>query len=298
MWSQWPCVSSTRRTPSDVHSSSSCSCSLAASSSTASPVRRQRTTNTLLSTGPTTTLCTSTSGFDQWSVVGAAMAASLSPTTATTDSRRPDRGTDRPADRPVDRTVVVSLSPVTSPEPSPDRAFDQVEVDATLASTLHSLDDAENYRTWIVELASPYLTGPILEVGAGHGTFTEAFAAFGDVTAVEPDPYAAGVGAERYLGDDRVTSVSGVVNDVASDPGVRFGGDDQRARAHRRRSGRAAGDLGSAAAGRSPGDLGAGVPVPLQPVRREAGPRTALHEAANSTAMFAVRDTRWWTPAT
>ena len=87
---------------------------------------------------------------------------------------------------------------MTSPEPSPDRAFDQVGVDATLASTLHSLDDAENYRNWIVELVSPYLAGPILEVGAGHGTFTEAFAAFGDVTAVEPDTYAAGLLAERY----------------------------------------------------------------------------------------------------
>ena len=71
---------------------------------------------------------------------------------------------------------------MTSPEPSTDRAFDQHEVDATLASTLDSLDDAENYRNWIVELASPYLAGPILEVGAGHGTFTDAFAAFGDVT--------------------------------------------------------------------------------------------------------------------
>ena len=55
MWSQWPCVSSTRRTPSRWHSSSSRSCSLAASSSTASPVSVQRSTKTLLSTGPTTT---------------------------------------------------------------------------------------------------------------------------------------------------------------------------------------------------------------------------------------------------
>jgi len=107
---------------------------------------------------------------------------------------------------------------VTSPEPSPDRAFDQFEVDATLASTLDSLDDAENYRNWIVELASPYLAGPILEVGAGHGTFTEAFAAFGDVIAVEPDAYAAGLLADRYRGDGRVTSLAGVVDDVASVP--------------------------------------------------------------------------------
>src|SRR6188768_2699419 len=70
MWSPWPCVSSTRRTPSVRQSSSSRSCSLAASMSTASPVLRQRTTNTLLSYGPTTTLCTSTSASDQWRVDG------------------------------------------------------------------------------------------------------------------------------------------------------------------------------------------------------------------------------------
>ena len=69
MWSQWPWVSSTRRTPSAWHSSSSRSCSLAASMRTASPVRRQRMTNTLLSYGPTTTLWTSTSALTQCSVV-------------------------------------------------------------------------------------------------------------------------------------------------------------------------------------------------------------------------------------
>ena len=67
-----------------------------------------------------------------------------------------------------------------------------------MASTLDSLDDAENYRNWIVSLAAPYLVGPILEVGAGHGTFTDSFADFGDVTSVEPDPYAAKLLIERY----------------------------------------------------------------------------------------------------
>ena len=95
--------------------------------------------------------------------------------------------------------------------------FDQVEVDATLASTLDSLDDAENYRNWIVSLAAPYLVGPILEVGAGHGTFTESFADFGDVTSVEPDAYAAGLLTERYADDARITALAGTVDDVAPD---------------------------------------------------------------------------------
>ena len=68
MWSQWPCVSSTRRTPRRSHSSSRRSCSLAASSSTASPVSVQRRMRTLLSTGPTTTWWISTPVASQISV--------------------------------------------------------------------------------------------------------------------------------------------------------------------------------------------------------------------------------------
>src|SRR5579862_2791891 len=56
MWSQWPWVSITLRTPRRWHISNSFSCSFAASIRTASPVSLQRSTNTLLSTGPTTSL--------------------------------------------------------------------------------------------------------------------------------------------------------------------------------------------------------------------------------------------------
>ncbi len=53
MWSKWPCVVSTRRTPVALLTWSRSSCSLAASMMTASPVPLQRTTNTLFSNGPT-----------------------------------------------------------------------------------------------------------------------------------------------------------------------------------------------------------------------------------------------------
>src|SRR5580765_6670206 len=56
MWSQWPWVSSTSRTLSCLARSRRRSCSLAASSRTASPVCLHRSTYTLLSIGPTTTL--------------------------------------------------------------------------------------------------------------------------------------------------------------------------------------------------------------------------------------------------
>ena len=90
------------------------------------------------------------------------------------------------------------------------------------------------------------------------------------MTAVEPDAYAAGLLAERYRDDQRVTSVSGVIDDVTADP--LFGSavminvlehiaDDQGAL-------RAISDR--LQPGAHSGDLGAGVPVPLQPVRQEA----------------------------
>ena len=46
------------------------------------------------------------------------------------------------------------------------------EADAELQATLDSLDGAQNYAAWIHSLAEPYLGDEVLEVGAGHGTFT------------------------------------------------------------------------------------------------------------------------------
>ena len=94
---------------------------------------------------------------------------------------------------------------------------DSDTVDATLAGSLESLDDALNYRDWIVDLAAPNLGDRLLEVGAGHGTFTERFADLGSVVAVEPDEYAAARLSERFDTDDRVITVSGVASDVDTD---------------------------------------------------------------------------------
>jgi SAM-dependent methyltransferase len=94
---------------------------------------------------------------------------------------------------------------------------DQV-VDATLASTLDTLDDAVNYMAWIVDLIRPHLAGPIMEVGAGHGTFTGALAEIGDVHAVEPGEHASAVLAGRFAGDARVRVTSGVIDDVEREP--------------------------------------------------------------------------------
>jgi SAM-dependent methyltransferase len=48
--------------------------------------------------------------------------------------------------------------------------------DSELEDTLDNLDGAQNYARWIFAFLEPYLGWDILEVGAGHGTFTELLA--------------------------------------------------------------------------------------------------------------------------
>jgi SAM-dependent methyltransferase len=48
--------------------------------------------------------------------------------------------------------------------------------DLELESTLDNLDGAENYAHWILDMAEPFLGRDVLEVGAGHGTFTALLA--------------------------------------------------------------------------------------------------------------------------
>ena len=88
----------------------------------------------------------------------------------------------------------------------------------TLAATLETLDGARNYRNWIFGLARPHLEQPVLEVGAGTGTFTGLCADLGGVTAVEPVPALADALRETHAGDPRVELVQGVIDDVAKEP--------------------------------------------------------------------------------
>ena len=87
---------------------------------------------------------------------------------------------------------------------------DLVAADAALVGTLDALDGAVNYRDWILALATPFLEGAeqVLELGAGHGTFTEELARSARVTAVEVGPEALSRLATRFAGSTRVT-VSG-----------------------------------------------------------------------------------------
>jgi SAM-dependent methyltransferase len=90
-----------------------------------------------------------------------------------------------------------------------DRAASFDEADVELAETLHSLDGAENYTDWLLEMFSPHLKGEIVEVGAGHGTLTERLAQYGPVTAVEPSDRAAEHLRARFHAVPGVTVVHG-----------------------------------------------------------------------------------------
>jgi glycosyltransferase involved in cell wall biosynthesis len=46
------------------------------------------------------------------------------------------------------------------------------DADAELATTLDSLDGADNYTDWLYSMCEPYLGSSVLEVGAGHGDLT------------------------------------------------------------------------------------------------------------------------------
>jgi glycosyltransferase involved in cell wall biosynthesis/precorrin-6B methylase 2 len=84
--------------------------------------------------------------------------------------------------------------------------------DEELRTSLDSLDGANNYADWIVDLISPYLRGTILEVGAGHGTFTRRLARFGRVIASELSARCADQLVERFSGEPNVEVVQGGID--------------------------------------------------------------------------------------
>ncbi len=91
--------------------------------------------------------------------------------------------------------------------------------DAELAETLDNLDGADNYAAWIFEQVEPHLGDSVLEVGAGHGTFTEILSARGArVVATDVSQRCADVLRERFAGDERVTVAHGGAEAAAGLP--------------------------------------------------------------------------------
>lgn len=96
---------------------------------------------------------------------------------------------------------------------------DVASADEELLTTLDALDSALNYRNWILGLAEPFVRGArdILEVGAGHGTFTRALSRAANVTALELGREALARLQERFIGEPNVTVSVESLAELATD---------------------------------------------------------------------------------
>lgn len=93
------------------------------------------------------------------------------------------------------------------------------DADTEMAPRLENLANAHNYTSWIFGLVEPHLGDEVLEVGAGHGTFTEILSARGArVVATDVSQRCADVLRDRFAGDEHVTVVHGGADAVAGQP--------------------------------------------------------------------------------
>jgi SAM-dependent methyltransferase len=89
--------------------------------------------------------------------------------------------------------------------------------DAELAATLDNLDGADNYAGWIFELIEPYLGNEVLEIGAGHGTFTEMLARKAKrVVASDLSERCVSRLRERFSAEESVKILHGSVDSAAA----------------------------------------------------------------------------------
>jgi SAM-dependent methyltransferase len=85
-------------------------------------------------------------------------------------------------------------------------AFEAADKD--LLDVLEELEQAENYSAWILELIAPHITGRILEVGAGRGTYSTYFAEHGHLTALEPSEVLSAALRERLKEHSNATVIT------------------------------------------------------------------------------------------
>jgi SAM-dependent methyltransferase len=89
--------------------------------------------------------------------------------------------------------------------------------DAELAATLDNLDGAGNYAGWIFELIEPHLGAEVLEIGAGHGTFTEMLARKAKrVVASDLSERCVSRLRERFSAEESVEILHGSVDSAAA----------------------------------------------------------------------------------
>ncbi|MCL2585687.1 MAG: class I SAM-dependent methyltransferase [Streptosporangiales bacterium] len=88
--------------------------------------------------------------------------------------------------------------------------------DMVMAPRLERLAGASNYTNWIFEHVDPHLGADVLEVGAGHGTFTELLSArAARVVATDVSERCADLLRMRFVNDERVTVLEGSADAAA-----------------------------------------------------------------------------------
>lgn len=93
------------------------------------------------------------------------------------------------------------------------------ESDHELASTLDSLRAAHNYRDWIFGMCEPFLGDSVLEVGAGHGDFTQMLVGTDrSVTAIDLSQRCVDRLQDEYSGDANVEVLAGDIGVVKPEP--------------------------------------------------------------------------------
>src|SRR6516164_6028391 len=61
-----------------------------------------------------------------------------------------------------------------------------------------AMADARNYMDWILNAFGPYLCGPVLEIGVGHGSYASELRAHGPYMGVDVDIESVAEARERF----------------------------------------------------------------------------------------------------
>jgi SAM-dependent methyltransferase len=93
-------------------------------------------------------------------------------------------------------------------------AFD--DADRDLLGVLEALEETKNYSAWILEMIAPHISGRILEVGAGRGTYSTYFADHGHLTALEPSQALGAALRERLKDYPNVVVVTAQLDGTAA----------------------------------------------------------------------------------
>lgn len=114
--------------------------------------------------------------------------------------------------------AIAASLPRTVTQAGEESPADFHAADLELAETLDSLEGATNYASWILEQMGPHLGSKLLEVGAGHGTFT-ALLARDDrrVMAVDLSRRCAQKLQDRFEGNNGVRVAQGDLSVAAGD---------------------------------------------------------------------------------